>query len=277
MQVAEYRLSGTAAHLVAQLEQATVADKQAERKAHRLGVAAAISAALGFGACFVTSAFGQPPYFTALLLVAAIVLLVVRARVKRFDLDDRRLGAALRLVKVLRADIPASSTIQLHLDFRPYRKGGTQTSKEGGVLGPRVEHYEQGWLDLRTRLADGNALSVSVKERVTRRTKPKRKYNKVTERISDLVVFLVRLDKRYGAAEPVVARLQTRGPSGQVVVKRAAARGRAMKVVLATPVAVAVSGRSNTRRGFETLATGDTLLQGLRWIYGGIGGAPKAA
>jgi hypothetical protein len=275
MKVQAYRFSDRPEVLLARLQGAAVQDKHAEKMAKRLLIASVLCLVAALPAVLVVVSLDWPFLLSAVLPVAFVVLLVFHFRHKGHDLDDRKLAAATRLLKVLKADIPASHAVQLHVDFRDHRKGGRLLGKTGSRFGAKSYKYTHRWLELRTRLADGNAVALSVTDRVARKEKPKRKYTKVREKHSELLVLALRLDKRYGSAEEAVKRLAGLAPRGALRVARQVGRGRILKAAVTTPSAVSVSGRMSNKTGFENLTSGDSLLQVLRWAYRGL--APSKA
>ena len=63
--------------------------------------------------------------------------------------------------------------------------------------------YEHAWFELSARLADGNVVSLGVRQEITRKEKSKRKYTKVRERVSSDIALSMKL--REGSAEDVRA------------------------------------------------------------------------
>ena len=272
MRVGSYHLVDGASALLARFEHATVEDKLAERKARRfrnLWVAALLGGiVLGFAGIVVPVLLRV----AAVLAVLFVVFLVLAIRQSGHDLDDRKLGAVIRLLKVLGADIPRGERVALKVDFRDYTRGG-QLQRQGGAFGPRVLSYQHGWLELRARLADGSRVRIAVTELVKRKEKPKRKSTKVRLQAQSVVALSVRLAKPYGASEAVAQRLSGLPTPPSLLRRRVVARGR---WVHATVARTAPPVRSSQVPS-ESLVVGDDLLRALRWVYRGIAASRRAA
>jgi hypothetical protein len=273
MRKAEYRYADRAEALLSLFEKINVSDKQAERKAKRGLTVVIVSGIAWFFSIFGMAFHALLALLMGVLLLTTLVALVYWYLQQRQDLDDRKVATLLRLLRVLRADVPASEKVAVRVDLRDYAKGGRLLSKQsrGGV---RVFRYEQSWLEWRTRLADGNALAMTITDRARRKEKRKHKSTKVTERIGSAATLVVRLDKRYGDAAALAARLERLPLQAPFRLRRVAARGRGVRISFVTPVATSVKG---ARQGFEGLASGDTLLLALRWFYSGLAAARQAA
>lgn len=273
MQVGAHELKGTADVLLRQLEAAERRDNEAEKKAHRYGCL--MAACILFGVVGVPASIAFPPLVVVAvaLIAGAVVFGVKRSREKTFDLDDHKLQTALRVLKVLRTDIPAQEVVTLKLDFRDYRVGGRQVSKEGGWFSSiRVYDYEHAWFDLDARLADGNVVSIAVRQEITRKEKSKRKYTKVRERVSSDVLLGMKL--REGAAEDVRARLAGAPPG--LAVRRLDGQGAHLRVALTGGEALTQKGRYGSSTTGQPLGA-EALLGALLWVYGGIAPPAKAA
>jgi hypothetical protein len=166
--------------------------------------------------------------------------------------------------------------VSLTVDFRPYNKAGAPLSQEGGWAGPRSERWEQTWLELKTRLADGTAVTASLVDRVAKKSKPKRKRTKVTEAFVTIATVSLRLDKRYGDAAAIAARLANTSPDAVWTVRSCRGQGRGLVAVLLTPRGRIVTNRGTSRTGMDDLGNADTLLRTLRWLYGGLLNRPAA-
>ena len=270
MRVNAYTFHEPADALVKRLEAANVEDKSAERTSKVLGVFMVLA---WIGGVILTFAAGL-----FYLLAVPIVLTVLFVRTKRHDLDDRKLAAALKFFRVVRADIPSGETVDLRIDFRDHRKGGRLVSKEGGMLGPKVYLYEHGWFAARARLADGTEVQVTVTAEVTRKEKPKRKYTKVRERWFETVEVVAKLKDVTGDAAAVAGALQEAPPPGGMTVRRVAGADGRVRASFETAEFRSTTGRAgSTVSGGENRITGDFLLGALVWFYRGISGARRAA
>ena len=163
------------------------------------------------------------------------------------------------------------------MDFRTYDKGGTVLEKTGGRSSARSAKYAHEWLVLRANLADGSSVVASLADKVSRKEKPKRKRTKVAETFVTRASVTLRLGKGRGSAEAVALRLRGTSPPGGCSVLSLEGRGRVLSAVVAAPVARRVVNRSTTESGMDRLASGDTLLQTLSWLYGGVAATVRAA
>ncbi|MCU0241194.1 MAG: hypothetical protein MUF51_02075 [Vicinamibacteria bacterium] len=277
MRISEYRLADRADALLTALERAAGEDLTAERRRRIAGWIAALFGAAIFFSLFLIAihwAFGLLTLLSVALFAAALTAYFL---VKRHDLDDRKLGTALRVLKVLRADIAQAEKVSLRLDFRGYQAGGQLLSKEGLTGGQKNLRYSHAWMELRTRLADGTFVRLAITDHVRRKEKPKRKYTKVNERTVCQASVVARLAKRYGDAAAIEARLKAAPPLPGLQLHALSAQNRAVRATFATPAAVSQSGRNSYQQGLDKMANGDTLLAALRYIYSGLSPARKAA
>jgi hypothetical protein len=278
MRVDRYTFDSPADPIVDRLTAAETEDKSAERSKKMWTGVGCTGAVMVFGSFFLISVLG---FFAAIPIVLGLLIcipgFVIAARHGNHDLNDRKLGTARRVVSLLRADIPVAEPVSLTVDFRPYDKAGPPAEKTGsGWSGPRSERYEQTWLELKTRLADGTAVTASLVDRVSKKMKPKRKRTKTTEAWITLATVSLRLDKRYGDAATVAARLANTSPDGAWKVRSCRGQGRSLVAVLVTPRGRVVTNRSTTSSGMDDIGNADTLLRTLRWLYGGLLNRPAA-
>lgn len=272
MKVDAYALKGTADVLLRQLEAADRSDTEAETRARRFGCAGAALLVSGIVCLPVSAAFPPLLALGGLLIVAAIVFLVKRSRAKKFDLDDRKLEAATRVLRVLRTDIPKDEVVQLGLDFRDYRVGGKLVNKEGGWLSSiKVYDYEHAWFALSARLADGNVVSLAVTDEISRKEKSKRKYTQVRERTSSDLSLVIKL--REGDAPSVRARLDGTPPG--LAIKRLVGEGPHFRAFFTGGRALSTTGRGGSSSTNGEPLGADALLGALLWVYGGIAPAAK--
>jgi hypothetical protein len=209
------------------------------------------------------------------LLLAALVLAVLRWDTRRSDLDDRKLLAAFRVIRMLQADTPVASEAELHLDFRDYGKGGQKTGQRGRWYNSvRSRQYRHEWFRLTGALADGTRYRLAATDAVSRKEKRKRKYTKIRERYSGLIHLQLRLRPETRAdLSALAATLRGLPAPPKLRVRSTAARGRRLVATLAgTGTMTRVRGRYRpTQQGREYLVNGDMLLQTMLWAYDGIG------
>ena len=281
MKTALHRLSEPADLLLARLEDAATRDERAEKNV-KIGCGALIALVIGgfFGLAALADRTGTNLVFLGMLAVVPVIVFIVRET--GHDVDDRKLSAATELVRTLRADVPAAQNIQLEIDFREYTKSGTKVTDpaQPKVKGVTIEKYQQKWLEVRTTLADGTQIDATITDRISRKSKPKRKYTKVKETFVSDVALALRLDKRYGEGEAIAERM-IRGPELDNCEERArTGKGRNLYVAVRTPSGVRVNSRRSPTQfhSVERLGSGRTVLALLSWVYDGIArGARKAA
>ncbi len=278
-----HRLSEPADQLLARLEAAATRDDAAEKRV-KIGCAMAITMAIGgfFGLGYWSDQVGSKWPFLGLLALVPVLWFI--AREQGHDVDDRKLEAAIELIRTLRADVPAAEPIQLLLDFREYNQAGTKrvdpNAPRAKAKSGQPEKYLHKWLEVRTTLADGTAVDAAITDRVSRKSKPKRKYTKVKETFVSDVSLLLRLDKRYGPAEQVIPRLGHHPDLAWCNERVKRGRGRRLCLAVRTPAARRSNGRGSSAQfqGVPRLGSGKTILAMLSWAYYGIGrGGAQAA
>jgi hypothetical protein len=181
--------------------------------------------AFGLGGCLTTVAgFFLLAVFTPLgllLTLGGIVLLVIafkesrkKAKLDEYDLDGDRLLLVQELLQVMQPDFSDKKPLTLTLAHGSSVKFGRNTEQrtEGSWLTGRVNfsEYEDPWMVLSGRMQDGAAFRLSVEQCVKRKSKPKRKYTKVTDRMCDEVTLVLRapaevyphLDRLQGVLDP---------------------------------------------------------------------------
>ena len=287
MKVDSYRFKSKLLPLLRQLEQAQADDAAAEsriRKAGCTGGLLFLGGFLGFfGGAFAVEA-GLSPFVFAIpvgLIAAAIVFFVKAAKLTKFDLDNRKLECAVGLLRMLRADTPMQSDVELELDLREYKEGGelVDQQKEGGSGGVRNFRYQHSWLALTGALADGTRYRLAVSETVNRKEKPKRKGRvKLKERTAGSVQLQLRPKPgKYGPPESIVEALQQTPPQPPLALKSVRAAGPRLAATLVTGQHVKVTARRNSgEQGEENVVKSDALLSALLWAYDGLGRAAKA-
>jgi hypothetical protein len=261
------KLDTRAEALLTRFSAAWVHDKAVERNAKRytwLAVACVIVAIVSMGV------FGAP-----VIGVPAGVLLVVFAilafRYHRLDIEDRKLQTVMRVLKMLRADIPRDQRVSLTVDLRPFTAGARE--KKGNVT-----RYQHRWLELTTTLADGNTITLGVIDRV--KQKSKRRGTRTLAH-SD-VRIAVRFAKRYRPIGPIADALRGHAPgAGRPGRFQPGARDRSpeaerhLQASYRTRPLVG-SAPAGAPRGWDGLATADTLLSTVSHVYLGIARARRA-
>jgi hypothetical protein len=279
MKVDCYAWRGTVDVLIAKGEQAFREDKEAEQGASMWG-GVIVACMILFIVLLVIAIVSETAFFAFLaagFLVTMVVAIVMAVRHKRHDLDNGKLGTLLKLLSVLRADVPARSELEVKVDFRDYRSGGQLTGKEGGWLSSvKTYKYRHAWLEMKLALVDKSRVRFSISDDVTRKEKSKRKYTKVNERRSSEVTVTVDLDDRYVDAKKLAGRLSaSRSPLGMKLVS-VTGEGTVLRAVAESGDCRVVTGRHGaTTTGAEHRVDGDSVLKLMLWVWHGLG-APAA-
>ena len=278
MKIDRYVWEDRAEHLLALIQRAQSEDDVAEKLQKRWIGLGCVGLIVTIGG--LVAAISQEIWLLAVVPLVAVVLSVLAFmkanRHGTHDLDDRKLTSARRLISVLKADVPAGWPLGLEVDFRSYTDGGVVVEKTGTSSGPRSAKYSHEWLVLRANLADGSSVVATLADKVSRKEKPKRKRTKIAETFVTKASVTVRLGKRHGSAEAVAQRLAGTGPGGTSTVLSIEGRGRVLHAVVAAPVGRKQVNRGSSEYNMDQLVTGDTLLQTLHWLYGGMA-ASRAA
>ena len=280
MKVGAYKFPGSVKGVLGKLTKVRAEDKVAEKKAKFFGMLMGIAIAAVI-ICFIAGFVTESVFvfvIAGMLVVPLIVFIVLYVQHKAHDLEDRKIDIPSRLLSVLNCDIPKDEKVDLELDFRDYRKGGEQLSKEGGMFSVRVYKFEHSWLKATVKLADGSSVKLTVVDAVTRKEKPKRKYTKVRERFTGRIELDVRLGrKRYGQMD-VSSALMNQAPPEGLNVKSVRQNGSRLSATLLTGPRFKMKGRyGTTEDGQENAISADMVLQSLMWLYGGIGSQRKSA
>jgi hypothetical protein len=253
---AVHRLEDTVEALLSRFAAAIVTDRAVGRRRRLFGWAALVSLPITVAPALLGGLAGA-----AVALALGIASFVLWLAYRRREIEDRKLATVLRVLRVLRADIPLGERIRLTVDLRSHR-AMPPVEKKGAV-----SKYRQAWLSMRVRLADGNTVGLAIVDGIKRKQKRKR----TKETAQSRVVISLRLAKRYRQMGPLGRRLESRdAPPGLSVsaVKVAGRDGRAVVVALRTPATISAAG---------PLADGDTLLGALRWLYAAISVSRRAA
>jgi hypothetical protein len=260
------RLDAHVDTLLTRFTVAWVEDKAVERKVKRsiwLAVACLLAIAVVMGVF-------HAPALGALAGLLLVFFVVSAYRYRRLDIEDRKLQTVMRLLKVLRADIPRGQRVALTVDLRRYTAGER-------VKNARVTRYRHRWLELRTTLADGNTVTLQTTDRVKEKSK-----RKGTRALAHSEVGIgVHFAKRYRPIGPIADALRGHapgtghpGPFTPGVEDRGPAAERQLWASYRTRPAVgALAVAAN--RGWEGLADGDTLLSAVRHVYRGIAQARR--
>jgi hypothetical protein len=243
--------------IVSRFTVAWVEDKAIERKKRQH-----VWAMVGFGAAALVSIIATVVLEALpLLAVGAVAIVLVVATgyrwraYSRLDIDDRKLQTVLRVLKILRADIPRAERVSLSVDLRDYDATASNP-------GP-VAVFTDAWFRLTTRLADGNVVTLTLTDRIKRKTKRK---GRLRFAARSQIRVAVRLAKQYRPAASIASRLQARS--------RRERDGLRLAGVTATSESrLAAAFRSPRVQVLTELPAGDAALQALASVYSGIAAA----
>ncbi|MCY2964793.1 MAG: hypothetical protein NT069_14345 [Planctomycetota bacterium] len=266
-----YATEGPAEQLIADVEEIRKFDRESE---NRLRVWKFLTAgsvlAIGLGIFLMISrAFGEERSFQAFLgcvtlggvgLITGIVLWV---RGSRFDLANRRYELFAALVEMLRRDMPKDATISVALDLSPPTEK-RKKSGEGKAGKWDVVHYQDSWLKLRGRFADGTTFQVAMIDKTQLRSRWKRSAsgkNKRKTKTKAATVAVVKLSpksKRYPDLSRVAGQIWklVRIPSW-CRVKGATASAEELTLVTTTAALWSVRGADAATKfdGFELVGS----------------------
>jgi len=127
-------------------------------------------------------------------LAALIHCIVMYSREARLNFEDRKITSAAAFMAVLAQDVPRKGKCQITVTDGNLRL--VDRRKTGNILVPRrVDTLQGNWLDVRTDLADGNDLVVTVERTEHRKFKYKKgSWRSRGTRIAEEIHVKVRLN-----------------------------------------------------------------------------------
>lgn len=268
---------GTPADLISQLAALEAQDAEGDARRARVGGMSCLLF-VGVVVCIFVGVnlpgLGGVLLFVGLaVLVAAIVTTARYFKLQAADLDGDRLRLAREFVSMLAEDLsekaPVSVTLR-HGDAAQFAPATNQRT----VGGTRYADYQDVWLTLRGRLQDGAMLRMSVTRVVKRKSKSKRKYTKINDRIHEQIKLALRLPtERY----PHLDRLQSVLPAdrlgGQARMQLTGFRvnGPSVQAVVATfPWASNTLRSGKSEAHPENKLTSDKLVSLMAFLYAGV-------
>lgn len=196
------------------------ADAESEQLQSKYGKRVAFSVfglMLSIMGTFLAFAMGGPIAGVPMIfvLIAALSSLLYSgmhlASSSKSNVENRRHEIPRQLVKFLSADMPASATCDVFVDFGNYLQPRFLRETEGsGIFGAiTVRNYEVPWFTLKGSLLDGTKFRLSATMQVKRKEKRKRKRTKVTETFSETVqLTLLVKPTRYQKLERIPAQFK---------------------------------------------------------------------
>lgn len=279
-------LQGTAPELIAQLSSLRSQDTTNDAARQRFGCLGGAGIIIGIAGGFFSllmaaerGAVGLLGLVVAALLLAGGIYCTVRwNQLRTVDLDSPRLDLVQELLVALGQDLSDKKPLTLTLAHGDCFQFGRVTDQrsEGTWMTGKVDisAREDTWLELGGRLQDGSVFKLSVTESGKRKSKPKRKYTKIQDRIKEEVSVLLRvspevyphLDKLQNTVHPDrlqgntylhLDRLQVEGG----VVRLRAETGLYVRRILRS---------SRPETGQENRLTAAKLVSLLAFLYAGL-------
>ncbi|MCA9654632.1 MAG: hypothetical protein H6712_10060 [Myxococcales bacterium] len=188
--------------------------------------------AIALGVVSFVGLVGESMWVFGIALAAVVVVVAVRMSFASADIEDRKLEMARTLVETFEPELRPGRPIEVEIDFRGYWR------------------YQPGqaWLSLKMTLANGVVAQVSALDRCKRKSKAKRKYTKIKDKITSSLV--VRFTPPKG--QRLEGGLQVRGKRmsvGPLTMRSAKITPRAAVFVFSTGTIVRVRDRSGWREG----------------------------
>lgn len=279
-------LQGTPDQILPQLQvvrsQDAVGDAERRREGTKLGWFTGLGCAAIFGSFFLLGIF--PPLgvvgmvIGGVLLVFAVIVGRKKSALDKLDLDNDRLALVQEMVQSLTADLRAGRPLALTLCHGNAAEKGIKTEehKEGTWLTGTVttSDFEDDWLRLRGRFSDGSIFRIQVTQETKRKSKPKRKYTKVTDRNREKVQISLRVSaQRYPNLERLNQILNPQALANHVGLQVCGlqATGNVVRVVARTWPYTQRRLRYGTQQaGQENKLSTGKVLGLLAFIYGGL-------
>lgn len=262
--------------------QDAIGDQQRKREGTRLGLFTGLGCAAIFASFFFLGLF--PPLAVvgfiggAVLVVLAVKTGRKKAQLDALDLDNDRLALVQQLIQSLTRDLRAGRPLALTLCHGEATEKGVKTNEEkqgnwftGQVT---VQEYEDDWLRLRGRFADGSVFRIEVTQETKRKSKPKRKYTKVTDRNRERVRVSLRVPaQRYPNLARINQHLQAQVLANHVGLQVCGiqASGNVIRIAARTWAYVDQRLRHGTREtGQQNKLIAGKVLAMLAFIYGAL-------
>lgn len=248
--------SGSAQEVESQCEALAKLDKKTEGQNKILGIAAVASLLVIIGAFFVES--------TVVGVIGAVGLVfsgIFLAVIRNDDIEDRKLELARWLVGTLKSELKANRPLQLDLDFRGYDNRRTDGT----------------WLTLAMTLEDGVGLRLSVSTHFKRKTRSKRKYTKIKDKIHERVSLTFVAPKGKAFNPSVKDQFRSRAVP-QLQLRSVKINPKAATVVYTTQQMQRVRGRHGwSNHGLTNLVDGSTSVAAIIASYRALGVATGSA
>ncbi len=245
--------SGTPEEVELQCDALAQLDKKTESQKKMLGLGA-VGALLVIIGGFFTESLVLGGIGAAGIVFIGIMFSVVR----NDDIEDRKLELARWIVDTLRPELKANRPLQLDLDFRGYDNRRTDGT----------------WLTLAMTLEDSVGLRFSVSTHFKRKTRSKRKYTKIKDKLHERVSLTFVAPKGKSFDPSVQERFQS-FPVPKLQLRSVKVTPKAATVVYATQAMQRVRGRNGwSNAGLHSLVEGSMSLAAIIASYRALSVAP---
>lgn len=219
--------SGSPEEIEAECEALDALDKETEMRRTAAAVAAFATGVLCMIG-FVTDSF----WMVGICFALAVAALVYRASIGSDDIEDRKLATARELLSALAPELKRGRPVKLDLDFRLYDNDRTD-----GV-----------WMTLATTLEDGTGLALDVSTHFKRKTRAKRKYTKIKDKIHERLTLTFTPPKGRRFVPGAKARIApTRLPA--LALRAVKVSPKATTLTFSSPQMLRVRGRGGWNNG----------------------------
>jgi hypothetical protein len=197
-----------------------------------------------------------------ILWAIAVVLFFLAWASSRPSMDLTRFAKVQRLLAILRIDMPTRARVKIAFDAR-------DTAYK--AFGSNDQGFNQTWLELSGKLADGNTFHYEVSQTVKRKVKSKHRGQKIKDSIRERLTLALQPNAaRYPGVGQAAAVLKSVQPPSPALVVHALHASD--KEVVATLQSQVVKRLNNTYigNGQSHLISGDQLLGAMVWLYRGL-------
>lgn len=246
------------------------ADEAAEASKKRWGTNAGIAFGVAI-VCFVAGGPIEVPYAIYGVpagILTAVMFLIVRSRLGRADVDDRKVHVLTRLVDALRPELHRKRPVSLWADFNGYDKAKPLTDTTSWSNSTGVKTFEREWLRLSMTLLDGTRVDLRVKTKVKRKQKSKRKYTKMKDTVVEEVGLQLTPPKGQSLDPGAVERARATVASGPLTLVGMSVKPRQASLRFRCPAAARVHGRMGwDGRNLRYLLDGHKALHAVLVSY----------
>ncbi len=215
------RYTGSPEEIESQCEALDALDKQTEARKTAMVVAAVLGGIVGFG-----GVIGDLWALAIPAFVVSAAALVYYASINNNDIEDRKLLSAREILETLKPELKNGRPAQLDIDFRLY-----DNARTNGV-----------WMTLATTLEDGTGLKLDISTHFKRKTRRKRNYTKIKDKLHERLVltFIPPKGRRFGPeASERIAPTKIAG----LTLRAVKVRPKVSSFSFASPTMVRVRGR----------------------------------